>query len=387
MSADMRAVVVVGAGAAGLTAAESLREHGFGGRITLIGAESHAPYDRPPLSKQVLLGTWEPDRLALREPESVAELGLDTRLGRRATGLDLPGRRVRLDDGTAVGYDGLVVATGVRPRRLPGATGVCYLRTVEDALLLRERLRSARRTVVVGAGFLGVEIAAAARSLGSAVTVVDPLPTPVIRQFGPVLGELVRAAGERHGVVFRMGVGVAAADARSVLLADGTTLAADLVVAAVGAEPATEWLAGSGLDLRGGVRCDVFCRAADRVYVAGDVACNHDPGTGTHRRFEHRMNATEQGRRAALNLLGHDEPFAPSHFFWTHAGDIRIQAAGTFTDGELTVVDGAMADGKFVAAHAAGGRITGVLGWNNPRGFTRARARLGAAATEGKVLT
>ncbi|QRP50935.1 FAD-dependent oxidoreductase [Amycolatopsis sp. FDAARGOS 1241] len=383
----MRAVVVVGAGAAGLTAAESLREHGFGGRITLIGAESHAPYDRPPLSKQVLLGTWEPDRLALREPESVAELGLDTRLGRRATGLDLPGRRVRLDDGTAVGYDGLVVATGVRPRRLPGATGVCYLRTVEDALLLRERLRSARRTVVVGAGFLGVEIAAAARSLGSAVTVVDPLPTPVIRQFGPVLGELVRAAGERHGVVFRMGVGVAAADARSVLLADGTTLAADLVVAAVGAEPATEWLAGSGLDLRGGVRCDVFCRAADRVYVAGDVACNHDPGTGTHRRFEHRMNATEQGRRAALNLLGHDEPFAPSHFFWTHAGDIRIQAAGTFTDGELTVVDGAMADGKFVAAHAAGGRITGVLGWNNPRGFTRARARLGAAATEGKVLT
>ncbi|MCI2422566.1 FAD-dependent oxidoreductase [Saccharopolyspora sp. K220] len=152
----------------------------------------------------------------------------------------------------------------------------------------------------------------------------------------------------------------------------------DVVVAAVGAVPATGWLAGSGLDLSDGVRCDERGRAADGVYVAGDVANDHQPETGTHQRFEHRMNATEQGRRAALNLLGCTEPVLPSRFFWTDVGDIRIQAVGTFPEGgELAVVDGELAERKFVATHSAGGRVTGVLGWNNPRQFTRARARLG----------
>ncbi|MGP4014894.1 NAD(P)/FAD-dependent oxidoreductase [Saccharopolyspora sp. 5N708] len=388
MSAAMREVAVVGAGAAGLTAAETLREQGFDGRITLIGAEAHLPYDRPPLSKQVLLGTWEPGRVALRAPERYPELGLQLRLGHAATGLDMPGRRVVLDDGSAVRFDGLIIATGVHPRRLAGAPDAVYLRTLDDALALREKLASARHTVVVGAGFLGIEIAAAARCLGSAVTVVDPLPSPMIRQFGPVLGELVRTACEERGTVFRMGVGVVSAGSGAVHLDDGTTLAADLVVAAVGAVPATDWLDGSGLDLRDGVRCDAHGRAAEGVYAAGDVASDHQPETGIHRRFEHRMNATEQGRRAALNLLGRTEPVTPSHFFWTDVGDIRIQAVGTFPEGgELAVVDGALAERKFVATHSADGRVTGVLGWNSPRQFTRARGRLGAYAAEGKVLT
>jgi 3-phenylpropionate/trans-cinnamate dioxygenase ferredoxin reductase component len=382
-----RDVLVVGAGAAGVTTAESLREGGFDGRIRLVGAESHLPYDRPPLSKQILLGTADPGRLVLRDAAGFAELDVELRLGRTATGLDLAGRQVFLDDGAVLDFGALVVATGVRPRRLPSARAdadVRYLRTLDDARSLRESLVGAETVVVVGAGFLGVEVASAARGLGAAVTVVEPMAEPMQRQFGPVLGAMVRRAHEAEGTGFRLGVGVldvrARADGRSVVdLTDGTAVTADVVVAAIGSVPDVEWLAGSGLDVRHGVRCDDRCRAAAGVWVAGDVAAVVDPGSGAVHRSEHRTNAAEQGDCVAANLLGADRRFAPSGYFWSDQAGLRLQAVGAFPpDGELEIVAGELGGDRFVATARRGGTVTGVLGWNAARDFGRWRRSLGA---------
>ncbi|MFC8142103.1 NAD(P)/FAD-dependent oxidoreductase [Streptomyces paradoxus] len=366
----MRRVAVVGASAAGLAAAETLRRAGFDGTLTLVGDEPHAPYDRPPLSKQFLSGQWTPGRLALRTPADLDALGLDLRLGTAATQLDLTGRTVWLADGSRVPYDGLIVATGVRPRRLPGDEGAHVLRTLDDALALRDRLKPGCRLAVVGAGFLGAEAAAVARRLGARVTLLEPAPVPLAHAVGTEIGRLLSQAHLDHGVELRTGVTVAEVTGGGVRLAGGEVVEADEVLVAVGALPNTEWLADSGLPVGDGVLCNAYCEAAPGVYAAGDVARWINPLFGASMRIEHRTNAAEQGMAAARNLLAAPDarrPFAPVPYFWSDQYDMKIQAYG-FLRGhdEVTVVDGDLAERRFVAAYRTGDRLTGALAVGMP---------------------
>jgi len=357
-------VLVVGASAAGLAAAETLRREGFEGEVTLVGAEPHPPYDRPPLSKQILAGEWEPERLALRADEHLADLCLDLRLGATATGLDVGAREVRLADGRSVGFDALVIATGVRPRRLPGE-GAHVLRTLGDALALRNNIGAGKRLVVVGAGFLGAEAAAVARGLGAEVTVLEPAPVPLAHAVGAEVGAVLAQAHLDHGVDLRTGVSVTSVARGGVQLAGGELIAADEVLVAIGSLPNTEWLEDSALTIDNGVVCDEYCAAAPGVYAAGDVARWHNPLFGESMRIEHRTNAAEQGMAAARNLLsqGAPKPFAPVPYFWSDQYDMKIQAFGYLRGHEeIAVVEGSLAERRFLAAYRTGDRVAGVLG-------------------------
>jgi NADPH-dependent 2,4-dienoyl-CoA reductase/sulfur reductase-like enzyme len=374
-------IVVVGGGAAGVAAAESLRQNGHVGRLTMLCGEPELPYDRPPLSKQVLTGAWGVERTRLREASHYTGLGIRLVHG-LADALDLDSGTVFLADGYTLPFDGLLIATGVRPRRLPAGhelDGVHVLRGHQDAAALRAAFASASRVVIVGAGFLGMEVAAAARTLGLQVTVVDPLPEPMIRQVGPLIGAAVARLHRERGVDLRTGTGVTAllGDARGnggtggaavtgVALADGTVVAADCVLVAIGGVPTTDWLVTSGLAVGDGVECDEYCRAAPGIYAAGDVASWVNPRYRRRMRVEHRMNATEQGAAAALNLLKGDvAPFAPLPYFWTDQYNVKIQVHGYLPDGcEAAIEEGGVEDGSFVAVYHADGLLTGVLGWN-----------------------
>ncbi|WP_332880752.1 FAD-dependent oxidoreductase [Streptomyces sp. NBC_00564] len=382
----MRRVAVVGASAAGLAAAETLRRENFGGTITLIGDEPHLPYDRPPLSKQILSGEWGADRLPLRTPADVDALKLELRLGSAATGLDLAGRSVALADGDQVPYDGLVIATGVRPRRLPGHARAHVLRTLEDALALKGRLEAGCRLVVVGAGFLGAEAAAVARGLGVEVTLLEPAPVPLAHAVGEEVGRVLSGAHADHGVDLRTGVLVQEVTAEGVRLADGTLIEADEVLVAIGSLPNTEWLEGSGLRLDNGLVCDEYGQAASGVYGAGDVAHWYNPLFGTSMRIEHRTHASEQGMAVIRNLLcedsGAQRAFAPVPYFWSDQYDMKIQAYGYLRGHEeIAVVEGSLAERRFVAAYRRGTRLVGVLGVGVPPKAIRSwRAAIAAGA-------
>jgi len=371
----MDSVVIVGGGAASVAAAETLRQSGYAGPLTMLCGEPELPYDRPPLSKQVLTGAWDTERTRLREASHYADLGVRLVHG-QADALDTIGRTVRLADGYTLPFDGLIIATGVRPRRLPAGhelDGVHVLRGHPDVTALRAAFAAGRRVVIVGAGFLGMEVAAAARGLGLDVTVVDPLAQPMIRQVGPLIGAAVARLHREHGVDVRTDTGVSAllgddGMVTGAALTDGSTVEADCVLVAIGAVPATEWLATSGLALGDGVECDEYCRAAPGIYAAGDVASWVNPRYQRRMRVEHRMNATEQGAAAALNLLKGDvAPFAPLPYFWTDQYNVKIQVHGRLPDGcEAAIEEGSVDDGKFVALYRAEGLLTAVLGWNAP---------------------
>ncbi|MDQ1461944.1 MAG: hypothetical protein QOI08_3428 [Actinomycetota bacterium] len=375
----MKSVAIVGTSLAGLRAAETLRREGFDGRVVAIGAEPHLPYDRPPLSKELLRGDWEPDQLVLRK-QGVEDLDLDWRLDARAVALHPGAHEVELHDGERIAFDGLVIATGATPRRLadqPNLAGLFTLRTLDDALALRELLGGNPKVVVIGAGFIGAEIAASCRTRGLAVTVLEMLPQPMVRGLGPELGAVIAAVHRDHGVDLRTGVEVAgieddgAGQVRGVRLGDGSIVEADVVVVGVGVVPETGWLEESGLTLDNGVVCDATCLAAPGIVAAGDVARWPNPlFDGALMRLEHWTNATEQGVHAARRLLGHEETFAPVPFVWSDQYDRKIQTVGVVSvaaDTDVHIAHGTLAERQFVALFGRGGRLVGALGFNRPR--------------------
>jgi NADPH-dependent 2,4-dienoyl-CoA reductase/sulfur reductase-like enzyme len=386
-------VVVVGASLAGLRAAETLRRSGFDGPLTVIGAETHHPYDRPPLSKQILTGKAGPDALALRMDE---DLGVDWQLGVHATGLDLERRRVEVADDDDVAFDRLVIATGAHPRTLLGAEpgpGVHYLRTVEDAIALRDELRTATQVVVVGAGFIGLEVAASARQLGVAVTVVEALPVPLERAIGAEMGTAIAELHRRHDVDVRLGVGVEGMVRTSrlegVQLADGAVIPAEVVVVGIGVAPTTAWLDRSGVDLSDGVLCDERLRVLvdgqphPDVVAAGDVARWLHPGYGRTVRVEHWTNATEQGEAAARSLLEGESapPYAPTPYFWSDQFGLKIQFVGeTLPGDEVAIIEGDPAEDRFLAAYGRDGRLVAALGVRRPARVMALQGLIGSGA-------
>jgi NADPH-dependent 2,4-dienoyl-CoA reductase/sulfur reductase-like enzyme len=387
----VRRIVIVGASAAGLAAAETLRREGYDGELTLIGDERHLPYDRPPLSKQVLKGSWHPDRTALRPQAALDKLAATWHLGVPAAGLNLAGRVVCLADGTEVSFDGLVIATGVAPRRLAqrhDLSGVHLLRDLDHAVTLRDQLLSGPDVVVVGAGFLGAEAAAVARELGLTVTVVDPLPAPMIRQLGPQVAARLARLHRDRGVRLHLGAGVAAlydhhGHVTGVRLDDGTIVPATLVLVAIGSVPNVAWLAASGLSLTNGVDCDASGLAAPGVVAAGDVANWANPLTGTRTRVEHRMNASEQGTAAARTLLGLPAAAPAVPYFWTDQFDAKIQVYGTPAPAAtFTVTAGDLAAARFAGTYSEAGRVTAALSWNMPREARNLRQQV-ISATSG----
>ena len=380
----MERVVVVGASLAGLRAVESLRSAGHEGAITLVGAEPHLPYDRPPLSKEVLTGDWSRERLDLRPEEKWADLDVDLLLGTPATALDLDGRVVAVD-GDRIPFDGLIVATGAAPREIPGAR---TLRTLDDSLALRAAFDEGARVCVIGAGFIGAEVAASARTRGLDVTLLEALPVPLARGLGEEMGMACAELHRDAGVDLRLGVAVDAVEPGGVRLADGTLVEADVVVAGIGVSPVTGWLEGSGLELRDGVVCDETLAAAgaDGVYAAGDL-CRWAHPTMGEIRIEHWTNATEQGDAAARNLLRRArgeaaEPFAPVPYFWSDQYDTKIQFVGRCApDDEVRVVAGSVQERKFVAAYGRAGRLVACLGFSMPRKVMQFRRLLAESAS------
>ena len=376
-------IVIVGASAAGVSAAMAMRDRGYTGRLTLVDAQPHPPYERPPLSKRALtLPDEEP--AWLYPAQEYSRKDIDLRLGLRAQGLQ--GHTVQLDSGEALPFDRLLIATGVAPRLWPGQMqmqGTHVLRSWDDALRLRHHLRQARRVLVVGAGVLGCEVAASARSLGLHVTLIDPQPVPMQRQLGPVVGGLLADLHCAQGVDLLCATGVqrllAQGDHFAGVQTDhGRTLAGDLLVVGIGGTPETTWLEGSGLRLREGVVCDAYCRAADGIYAAGDVARWTCFRTGQLRRVEHRMHAAEQGAHAAANLLGAQQVFDPTPFFWTDQYQVKIQGYGFVEEGdEPIVVSGDLQGGRFVMAFIGQGRVNALIGWNAARDLRLLRSRIG----------
>lgn len=381
--------MIVGTGAAGYAVAEGLHTGGFDGAVTLIGEETDDPYDRPPLSKEILSGAWDQPRAALIAAKRVAAMNPTLVTGVRADGLDVADHSVRLNDGRTLAYDAVVVATGIIPRRIahPASPNIRVLRTMQDSLGLRALLLGrGLRLLVIGAGFLGLEVAATAHKLGAEIIVVEPVAgPPLASRVGTVAAERLLATHEANGVQIRTGVGVAdlaieADGSVAATLSDGAVVHADVVLVAVGSVPATDWLADSGLTIDNGVVCDEFCSAGEGVWAAGDVASWLHVGYGRRMRLEHRTNAQEQGYAVARNILGAGEPFVPIPYFWTDHYDVRIQLSGLIPDNpEIAIVDGSATDEKFVQTFSTRGRLQAVLAWNSPRGMAEYRKQLIAA--------
>ncbi len=388
----MKRVVIVGASLAGLTAAETLRHEGFDGEITLIGDEPEAPYDRPPLSKQLLTGEWDVDRLPLRSDDEFGKLGLEFLGGRTADGLDVDNRIVRLEDGEQVGFDGLIIATGARPLRLPVAReleGVHTLRSQTDALQIRSDLEQAGSVAVIGAGFIGAEVASSARARGVDVTMIEALSAPMIGPLGEELAAWARGLHAEAGVRMRFDARVSDLIGRNrveaVELDDGSTIEADTVIVGIGVRPNVEWLQDSGLTIGDGVLCDQNCRAAPMIYAAGDVArwpnelFMHFRYGEPQRtmRIEHWTNAVEQGMAAARNLLlesrgDRPEAFAPVPYFWSDQHGLSIMASGiTSPRDEVRVVHGTLQSNRFAAIYGLRGYLTGVVAVGWPRMLRR----------------
>lgn len=375
----MRSVAVVGASLAGLRAVETLRSEGYDGELVVIGSEDRFPYDRPPLSKSVLEGSRAPEETSLRDSKTIDSLNATWMLGRRATSLDTEARRIVLDDGEQVPFEGLVIATGASPRRLAGTPdleGIHVLRTLDDCVSIAEELEGLPKVVVIGAGFIGLEVAATCRKRGLDVTVIEALPVPLGRVLGDEMGSICASLHRDEGVELRCGVGVERFEGskrvEAIVLSDGTRVPADVVIVGVGVAPNTSWLEGSGLELDNGVVCDSTCATnVSGIVAAGDIARWYNPRYGELMRLEHWTNAVEQGMAAAKRLLATDEQavaFDPVPYFWSDQFTTKIQFVGRTRPGdELKVVHGSLEDRKFVTLYGREGKLVGVLTFSSPR--------------------
>ena len=395
----MKHVAIIGASLAGLSAARALRSQGFDGRVTVVGDEARRPYDRPPLSKEFLAGDMIEADLALEADDD--DLQAEWLLGVAAVKLDTSCGAVELEDGTRLQADGVVIATGSRALRWPGCetmAGVHTIRTIDDAIALRADLRPGAQLVVIGAGFIGAEIASTARRLGMGVTVVEAAPTPLQVQLGARLGAVVATAHGTNGTTLICGAVVAgltgehralrtggcADRVTGVDLADGRHLPADVVVVGIGGIPNIEWLQGSGLELGNGVICGPGGQTVvSNVVAVGDCAAWHDASTGAAHRVEHWTGALERPAIAVATLLagGIDQGTAVKPpYFWSDQYGSRIQFAGIARpDDEITIEEGSCEDHCFLAAYRRDGRLVAVLAVDQPRLFTRWRRQLATA--------
>ncbi|MFJ5699551.1 NAD(P)/FAD-dependent oxidoreductase [Arthrobacter sp. NPDC093139] len=388
----MQTLAIVGASLAGLSAARAARAQGFAGRLIMIGDEHYRPYDRPPLSKDFLLGTITSQDLFLETDDD--GLQAEWLLGGGAVGLDAASRTVRLHDGSSVSADGIVIATGARARKLPALDGlenVFYLRTIADAQGLTPRLVPGQRMTVIGAGFVGAEVASAAASRGMEVTMINNAPVPFTAQLGQDMGDLVAKLHLANGVdlicgavieEFHTGEGVVT----GLTLADGRHLATDVIVVGVGAEPNTEWLDGSGVELGSGVLCDAMGRTnIPGIVAVGDCAAWFDKAYGGHRRIEHWTGALERAALAVQALLDGDAPEQPLKppYFWSDQHGVKIQFAGHSAGYDrLEVEAGDPQEHSFLAVYYRGDEPVAVLGMNQPRLFTKWRRNIAASGTK-----
>ncbi|GGJ22134.1 NAD(P)/FAD-dependent oxidoreductase [Paenarthrobacter histidinolovorans] len=366
-------VVIVGASAGGVSAAEALRARGHTGPIELIGAEKHAPYDRPPLSKQLLKGELLASDVALRASTHLRDLNVAERFGVAATALNTKARTVTLADGTNTDYDRVIIATGVSARQLPirnSVGGVHTLRTLDEAVALQSAIADAKRVVVVGGGFLGTEIAAAAVALGVDVVLAGKASTLLEGALGATVGEQVAGLHTSRGVELMTGPAATVHQLRvkdgqvtGVEFRSGEFVQADLVILAVGSEPAVDWLRSSSLSLTDGVDCSSDCSAGEGIYAVGDVARWHNPLFNVSMRIEHRTNATDQAIHVAERILNGDTTaYAPVPYFWSDQFDVKIQAHGYLRGhDEVKVIEGSLDDGRMIAIYRTGGTLTGVV--------------------------
>jgi NADPH-dependent 2,4-dienoyl-CoA reductase/sulfur reductase-like enzyme len=385
-------IVIVGGGLAAARTAEQLRRSAFDGSITIVSAEGHLPYDRPPLSKQVLRS--ELDDVTLKPREFYDDNNITLTLGSAVRSLDAGAQTVTLDDGHQLEYDEVVIATGLVPRRIPSfpsLPGIHVLRSLDESMALREEAGAARRAVVIGAGFIGCEVAASLRGLGVDVVMVEPQPEPLASVLGEQIGALVSRLHRAEGVDVRTGVGVDSVTGKDrvekVALTDGSEVDTDLVVVGIGSRPATDWLEGSGVEVDNGVVCDRVGRtSAPHVWALGDVA-SWQNATGHQARVEHWSNVAEQARVLVPSLLGQALPsnLVVVPYFWSDQYDIKIQCLGEpAADDVVHLVED---DGrKFLAYYERDGVVAGVVGGGMPGAVMKTRGKIAAAAPIGDVL-
>lgn len=373
--------VIVGASLAGGTAAASLRDRGFDGRIVLVGREPEPPYERPPLSKEYLRGETPFSKALVRPPDHYASAGIEARFGVEATRIEPRERVVHLSDGEVLGYDKLLVTTGGRNRKLrvPGAglDGIHDLRTVGDADHIREEIVPGRRAVVVGMGFIGAEVAASLRRSGVEVAAVEIFTVPLYRALGEEVGRVLEGIHRDQGVSLFLGDSVAAfeGDGRveRVVTEGGRRIECDFVVIGVGIEPVTDPVADTDVRLDNGIVVDELCRTSvEGIFAAGDVANHYHPVFGRHVRVEHWQNAMKQGEAAAKSMLGSGEPYDEVHWFWSDQYDDNIQYAGFHTEWDELVIRGSLDERRFVGFYRQQERVLAAVAVNAGRDLRRA---------------
>ena len=390
-------IVVVGGSLAGVRTIETLREKGYGGEIITLCGEAEMPYDRPPLSKQFLKAGWEEDRLSLRR-SGFEEIEVDWRLGSQASSLDPAAREIGLSDGSSIAYGGLVLSTGGAPRRLPGApslAGMHELRSLSDARALRADLEKASRLVVIGAGFIGMEVAASARELGLEVTVVEALPTALLRGLGSELGEWAMGRFHDHGVAIRCGAAVKGfrgeARVEGGELDDGTVLETDMVLVGIGVVPACAWAENAGLDVSNGILCDgTGATPLPDVVAVGDVARWHNPAYGEAIRYEHWTSAVEQSSVAAERLLagqGTVESLAQVPYVWSDFFDLRLAIAGDVSGSDqMQVCQGGLQEDRFLVLFGREKKLCAAVAIKRPRPLNACRELIRVGASFDQAL-